>query len=35
MGGLGSVVLIDLLRLGVKKIIIVDKDVVEEHNLNR
>lgn len=35
VGGLGSVVLINLLRLGVKKIILVDYDVVDVHNLNR
>ncbi len=35
VGGLGSVVMVGLLRLGVKTIYIVDYDVVEEHNLNR
>ncbi len=35
VGGLGSVVMIALLRLGVKKIIIVDYDVVDNHNMNR
>jgi len=35
IGGLGSVVVLDLLRLGVKKIIMVDYDKVEYHNLNR
>lgn len=34
-GGLGSVVIMNLLRLGVKKIIIVDFDKVDIHNLNR
>ena len=35
LGGLGSTVSIDLVRLGVKRIICVDYDVVETHNLNR
>ncbi len=35
IGGLGSVVLMNVLRLGVKKVIIVDYDVVDIHNLNR
>ena len=35
VGGLGSVVLMNVLRLGVKKVIIVDYDVVDIHNLNR
>jgi len=35
LGGLGSTVSIDLLRLGVKKMICVDYDHVETHNLNR
>jgi tRNA A37 threonylcarbamoyladenosine dehydratase len=35
IGGLGSVVMMSLLRLGVKKIIIVDYDVVDNHNMNR
>ncbi len=35
IGGLGSVTMIALLRLGVKKIIIVDYDVVDNHNMNR
>ena len=35
VGGIGSIVLINLLRVGVKKIIIVDYDVVEIHNINR
>lgn len=35
VGGLGSVVLMNVLRLGVKKVIIVDYDVVDVHNLNR
>ena len=30
-----SSVALDLVRLGVKKIFILDKDVVDEHNLNR
>lgn len=35
VGGLGSVVMIALLRMGVKKIIVVDYDVVDNHNMNR
>jgi len=35
VGGLGSIVMIALLRMGVKKIIIVDYDVVDNHNMNR
>lgn len=35
IGGLGSVALMNVLRLGVKKVIIVDYDVVDIHNLNR
>lgn len=35
VGGLGSIVMIALLRLGVKKIIIVDYDIVDNHNMNR
>ena len=35
MGGLGSTVAIDLCRLGVKKIFILDYDVVDSHNINR
>lgn len=35
VGGLGSVVMMNLLRLGIDKLIIVDYDVVDEHNLNR
>lgn len=35
VGGLGSIILINLLRLGVKKIFLVDFDHVETHNLNR
>lgn len=35
IGGLGSVVMMSLLRLGIKKIIIVDYDVVDNHNMNR
>ena len=34
-GGLGSIVIINLLRLGVKKIIVIDYDKVDNHNLNR
>ena len=35
VGGLGSVVAINLLRLGVGKLFLVDYDVVDIHNLNR
>ena len=35
IGGLGSVVVMNLLRLGVGRIYMVDYDVVDEHNLNR
>ena len=35
VGGLGSVVMIALLRMGLNKIIIVDYDVVDNHNMNR
>lgn len=35
VGGLGSVIMMNLLRLGIKKLIIVDYDVVDVHNLNR
>lgn len=35
VGGLGSVVLMNVLRLGVKKVIMIDYDVVDVHNLNR
>lgn len=35
VGGLGSTISMDLCRLGVKKIMLVDMDVVETHNLNR
>lgn len=35
VGGLGSVVMIALLRMGLKKIIIIDYDVVDNHNMNR
>ena len=35
VGGLGSSVLMNVLRLGVKKVILVDYDVVDIHNLNR
>lgn len=34
-GGLGSCVAIQLMRLGLKKIILVDYDVVDDHNMNR
>ena len=34
-GGLGCGVAMGLARLGVKKIILVDKDVVDTNNLNR
>ena len=35
IGGLGSTVVISLLRLGVGRIFMVDYDVVDAHNLNR
>ena len=35
VGGLGSVVALNLLRLGVGKLFLLDYDVVDEHNLNR
>lgn len=35
VGGLGSVVAINLCRIGIGKIILMDYDVVEVHNLNR
>lgn len=35
IGGLGSVVMMNLLRLGIKKLIIIDYDIVDIHNLNR
>jgi hypothetical protein len=35
VGGIGSIVLINVLREGVKKVFIVDYDIVEVHNLNR
>lgn len=35
VGGLGSAVAINLLRLGVGKLFLLDYDVVEIHNLNR
>eukprot|EP01040_Poterioochromonas_malhamensis_P025580 gene25580-31939_t len=35
VGGLGSTISMDLCRLGVKEVVIVDLDVVDEHNLNR
>jgi molybdopterin-synthase adenylyltransferase len=35
VGGLGSIVLMALLRLGVKKVYLVDYDVVDNHNMNR
>lgn len=34
-GGLGSTISMDLCRLGVSEIVLVDMDVVEGHNLNR
>jgi len=34
-GGLGCTVSLDLVRLGVKKIFLLDKDTVDYHNLNR
>jgi len=34
-GGLGCTVALGLVRLGVKKIFLVDKDTVDYHNLNR
>jgi molybdopterin/thiamine biosynthesis adenylyltransferase len=35
VGGLGTNVALGLCRLGVQKIFLVDKDVVDAHNLNR
>lgn len=35
VGGLGSTISMDLCRLGVKKIHLIDMDVVEHHNINR
>lgn len=35
IGGLGSVVVTSLLRLGVGRVFMVDYDVVDVHNLNR
>lgn len=35
VGGIGSVATTNLLRLGVKKLILIDYDHVEPHNLNR
>jgi len=35
VGGVGSWVALDFALVGVKKIVLVDKDIVEEHNLNR
>jgi adenylyltransferase/sulfurtransferase len=35
VGGLGSVVAVNLLRLGVGKLFLLDYDVVDVHNLNR
>lgn len=35
VGGLGSVVSLNLCRLGVKHLILIDYDTVEAHNLNR
>ncbi len=34
-GGLGTNVALQLCRLGVRKIYLIDKDVVDVHNLNR
>jgi len=35
VGGLGTNVAMHLCRLGVKKIFLIDKDIVDAHNLNR
>lgn len=35
VGGLGSILTINLLRLGVGKLFLLDYDVVDIHNLNR
>lgn len=35
VGGIGSVTTTNLLRLGVKKLILIDYDAVDIHNLNR
>jgi len=35
VGGLGTSIAIDCCRMGFKKILLVDKDVIEFHNLNR
>lgn len=35
VGGLGSDLLINFLRMGVKKIFMLDYDTVADHNLNR
>jgi len=35
VGGVGSWVALDLALLGVKKLVLIDPDIVEEHNLNR
>lgn len=35
VGGIGTNIAIGLCRLGVRRIILVDKDIVEDHNLNR
>ena len=35
VGGLGSVVMMNLLRLGIRKLILLDYDIVDIHNLNR
>ena len=35
VGGIGSWVALDLALVGVKKLILIDSDIVEEHNLNR
>ena len=34
-GGLGSNIAMNLVRLGIKKLFILDMDVVDIHNLNR
>ena len=35
VGGLGSAVAVNLLRLGIGKLFLVDYDIVDVHNLNR
>ena len=35
VGGIGTNVAIGLVRLGVKRVILIDKDIIEDHNLNR